>query len=104
MDMEKKNRIENARIANVGLYYNGHFNNLYIRCVLDGRGWGAEINLPIEKMKKFVKLFSESIDLEDGIFIYELENSPVTVMLNDSNEVVAVGDILSSEDEMIRLF
>lgn len=41
MDTKKKTRIENARIENVGLYYDGHFNNLYVRCVLDGRGVGS---------------------------------------------------------------
>lgn len=57
----------------------------------------------MEKMKKFVGMFGESIDLENGIFVYELENAPVTVMLNDSNEVVAIGDILANEDEMMEL-
>lgn len=102
--MEKKNRIENARIESVGLYYEGRFNSLYVKCVLDGRGWGAQVNIPMEKMRDFVWMFGESINLDDGIFVYELENTPVTVMLNDSDEVIAIGDILSSEDEMIRLF
>ena len=101
MDMEKKNKIENARIESVGLYYEGHFDNLYVKCVLDGRGWGAQINIPMSKVKEFVRMFHDTINLEDGIFVYELENAPITVMLNDAHEIVAVGDIFATEDEMI---
>ena len=103
MDMEKKNKIENARIESVGLYYEGRYNCMYVKCVLDGRGWGAQVNIPMEKMKDFVEMFRESITLDDGIFVYELENTPVTVMINDSDKVIAIGDILSTEDEMIKL-
>ena len=97
-------KTENARIQNIGLYYEGHFGNVYVKCVLDGRGWGAQIIIPMEKIRNFMGLFSGSYNLEDGIFLYELENAPVKVILNDSGEVVAIGDILSTEDEMVKLF
>ena len=48
--MENNMKTENARIQNIGLYYEGHFGNVYVKCVLDGRGWGAQIIIPMEKI------------------------------------------------------
>ena len=103
METKTKTKTENARIQDIGLYYDGHFDRLSIRCVVDGRGWGTSVYIPIAKMKKFVSLFGDSIDLENGIYIHELENAPVKVVLNDENSIVAIGDILSTEDEMVKL-
>lgn len=110
-DTEKMNKddegsawtLQNARIRDIGLYYLGHGNVLSIKCDLEGRGWGATVTIPMEKVRKFIRMFQDDIDLEDGIYVHELVNAKVRVAQDKDRRVVALGDILAEEDEMVEL-
>ena len=96
-------KLLNARISDIGLYYLGHGNVLSIKCDLEGRGWGATVTIPMEKVRKFIRMFQDDIDLEDGIYVHELVNAKVRVAQDKDRKIVALGDILAEEDEMVEL-
>lgn len=98
-------RIENARINEIGLFYFGHGNCTQTRVELDGRGWGASITIPIEKVGRFVKLFRDepsiADEIEDGIFINRLKGLPVRVMFDGQSigsRIIGIGDIMADEN------
>lgn len=97
----------NAKIEKAGLYYNGHYNHCAIRVELKTRGGGASIEFTIEKAKEFMDMFDEELDLENGVFINDLEGVPVVLKLDRDKEfqskIIAIRSILSSEDEMMDI-
>lgn len=99
-------RLENAKIEDIGLYYCGHGNTTYVSIILGGRGWGASVVMPENKVGRFVKMFDDEVDVENGVFLHELKGKPVRVMFDGkglSSPVIGIGDILSNEDDMIML-
>ena len=95
----------NAKIKKAGLYYDGHFNCCSVGVELKTRGGGAIIRFPVEKTTEFMDMFDEELDLENGVFINDLEGVPVVLKLDGDTEfqskIVAIGSILASEGEMM---
>lgn len=97
----------NARIEQAGLYYNGHYRHYSLRIVLKTRGGGASIELPVDRTEELIEMFEDDLDLENGVFVGDLKDVPVVLKLDGDNEyqgrIVAIGNILASEDEMLYL-
>ena len=104
---EGKLMLVNAKIEQAGLYFDGHYRRYYIMVVLETRGGGASIKIPVDKTGDFMDVFRGELDLENGAFVNELEGTPVVLKLKSDNEhsgeIVAIGDILASEDELFEL-
>ena len=97
----------NAKIEEAGLYYDGHGRCCSLRIVLRTRGGGASINLPVERTEEFMEMFKEELDLENGVFVSDLKDVPIVLKTDGKNEyageIKAIGNILSSEDELMPL-
>ena len=95
----------NAKIRKAGLYFNGHFNTYSIRIILDIRGGGAAVEIPVEKTEEFMSMFSDELDLENGVFVHDLKGVPVVLKTADNrySKIVAIGNILATEDELMNL-
>jgi len=104
---EGKLMLVNAKINQAGLYFDGHSGRYCIMVVLETRGGGASIKIPVEKTGELMKAVGDELDLENGVFVNQLEGVPVVLKLDGDREfqgkIVAIGDILSSEDEMFYL-
>lgn len=97
----------NAKIEEVGLYYNGHYRHYSLRIVLRTRGGGASIELPVDRTEEFMEMFEDELDLENGVFVSDLKDIPVVLKKDGNNEyageIKAIGNILASEDELMPL-
>ena len=97
----------NAKIEQVGLYYNGHYRHCSLRLVLRTRCGGASIELPVDKTEEFMEMFKAELDLENGVFVSNLKDVPVVLKTDGKNEyageIKAIGNILASEDELMPL-
>ena len=97
----------NAKIEQAGLYFNGSYNRYCIRIVFRTRGGGASIELPVERTSELMSMFDDELDLENGVFVSDLEDIPVVLKLDGNNEyggkIVAIGNILSNENEMLYI-
>lgn len=97
----------NAKIVKAGLYFNGHYNRCYVRIVLKMRHGAAFIELPIKKTPELMSMFSDELDLENGVFVSDLKGIPAVLKLDGNNEyegkIVAIGNVLSNENEMLYI-
>lgn len=96
-------KYENAKIVEVGLYYIGHYRTAHIKIDLETRGGGACVTIPTNKIGEFLSIFEDDIDLEDGFYIHHLKGLPVRMLLDETRKIVAIGNILSEDDEMMKL-
>ena len=98
-------KYENAKIEEAGLYYIGHYRTAYIKIELVTRGGGACVTSPAANVEKLIDLLADDIDknIEDGFYIHHLKGLPVRMLLDGTGKIVAIGNILSEEDEMMKL-
>lgn len=68
----------NDEIKECGLFYFGHYDNLYIRLV----GTNFNIEIPFEEVREFTKIFPE-INWEDGEFINKVKGKYIRVNATD---------------------
>lgn len=98
-------KYENAKIVEAGLYYIGHFRTACIKIELETRGGGACVTIPVAKVEELLDLFADEVDenIEDGFYVHHLKGLPVRMLLDGTGKIIAIGDILSEEDEMLKL-
>lgn len=57
------------------------------------------------KLKNFLACLPHDIDenIEDGFYVHHLKGLPVKMLLDETRKIVAIGNILSEKDEMLKL-
>ena len=95
----------NAKIEEIGLYFNGHYNHYCVRIVLEMRGGGGSVEFPVERIEEFMSMFDNELDTENGVFVQELKGTPVVLKTDGDRygNIVAIGDIMADENELMQL-
>ena len=101
--MNNQNKIENARIENIGLFYCGHGNRSFISIDLAGKGWGISLQIPLDDADKLIKMFkNEPVikDIDTGFYLHELKGVVVRLLYDGNSfnsKVIGIGDVFAKE-------